>query len=123
MAFMGKIHQFFQHLANFSQNSLNMNKVELGDSDFETRLVKTGEKLGAKFFNKMIKHVEDNFLSKDIPAFAKSPFVKQTAGRIITLAATNTNTKNQESAAVSGEGKNLKSNINEPGKKIKEGVF
>ncbi len=117
MVFMGKIHQFFQHLANFSQNSLNMNKVKLGDSDFKTRLVKTGVKLGAKFFNKMIKHVEDNLLRKDIPAFAKSLFVEQTTGRIITLVATNTNAKNQKSAAVSGEGYKRKSDGNEPGKK------
>jgi hypothetical protein len=123
MVFMGKINQIFQHLANFSQNSLNTNKVKLGNSDFKTRLVKTGVKLGAKFFNKMIEHVEDNLLPKDIPAFAKSLFVEQTAGGIITLVATNTNAKNQESAAVSGEGNKRKSNGNEPGKKISRKEF
>jgi hypothetical protein len=51
-------------------------------------------KLGAKFINKMIKHVEDNLVLKEIPNFAKSLFVKQTAGGIITLAETNTNAKN-----------------------------
>jgi len=117
MVFMSKIHQFFQHLANFYQNSLNTNKLEVGDSAFETKLVKTGVKLGAKFINKMIEHVKDNLLSKDIPAFVKSLFIEQTAGGIITLAATNTNTKNQEGAAVSGEGNKRKSDSNEPGKK------
>ncbi len=115
------------HLANFSQNSLNTNKVELGDSDFDTRLVKTGVRPGAKFINKMIKHVKDNLVPKEIPNFAKSLFVKQTAQGIITLMATNTNAKNQKGAAVSGaivsgttvsgESKKRKSNRNEPGKK------
>jgi hypothetical protein len=117
MVFMSKIHHFFQHLANFSQNSLNMNKDKVGDSAFETKLVKTGVKLGAKFINKMIKHVEDNLLPKDIPAFAKSLFVKQTTGGIITLVATNTNAKNQEGATVSGEGNKCKSDGDEPGKR------
>jgi hypothetical protein len=65
----------------------------------------------------MIKHVKDNSLPKDIPAFAKSLFVKQTAGGIITIAATNTDTKNQEGTAISGEGNKCKSDGNEPGKK------
>jgi hypothetical protein len=117
MVFMSKIHQFFQHLANFSQNSLNTNKVEVGNSTFETKLVKTGVKLGAKFINKMIEHIEDNLLPKDIPAFARSLIVEQTIGGIITIVATNTNTKNQEGAAISGEGNKRKSDGNEPGKK------
>ncbi len=65
----------------------------------------------------MIEHVEDNLLLKDIPAFAKSLFVKQTARGIITLSATNTEAKNQEGATVSGEGNKSKSDGNEPGKK------
>ncbi len=115
------------HLANFSQNSLNTDKVELGDSDFDTRLVKTGVRLGAKFINKMIKHVKDNLVPKEILKFAKSLFVEQTTGGIITLAATNTNAKNQKGTAisgavvsgtaVSGESNKRKSNENEPGKK------
>ncbi len=127
MILMAKIHQMFMHLANFSQNSLNTNKVELGDSNFDTRLVKTGVRLGAKIINKMIKHVEDNSVPKEIPNFAKSLFVKQTAGGIITLTATNTDAKNQKGAAVSGavvsgttisgESNKRKSNGNEPGKK------
>ena len=96
MVFMGKIHHFFQHLANFLQNSVNTNKVEVGDSVFETKIVKTGVKLGAKFINKMIEHVENNSIPKDIPTFAKSLFVKQTAGGANTLATAKSNaTKNQ----------------------------
>jgi hypothetical protein len=127
MIFMAKIHQMFMHLANFSQNSLNTNKVELGNSDFDTRLVKTGVRLGAKFINKMIEHVKDNLVPKEIPNFAKSLFIKKTAGGIITLTETNTNAKNQKGAtvsgaivsgtAISGESNKRKSNGNEPGKK------
>jgi hypothetical protein len=117
MVFMSKIHQFFQHLANLSQNSLNTNKAKVGNSAFETKLVKTGVKLGANFINKMIKHVEDNLLSEDIPAFAKSLFVEQTAGQIITLSTTNTDAKNQEGNTISGEGNKRKSDGNGPGKK------
>ena len=32
--FMSKIHQFFMHLASFSQNLINTNKIEIGDSTF-----------------------------------------------------------------------------------------
>ncbi len=130
MVIMAKIPQMFMHLANFSQNSLNTNKVELGDSDFDTRLVKTEVRLGTKFINKMIKHVKDNLVPKEIPNFATSLFVEQTAGGIITLAATNTNAKNQKGAtvsgaivsgtAVSGESNKCKSNGDEPGKKSRK---
>ncbi len=115
------------HLANFSRNSLNTNKVELGDSDFDTRLVKSRVRLGAKFINKMIEHIEDNLVPKETPNFAKSLFVEQTAGGIITLGETNTNANKQKGAAVSGavisgtavsgESNKRKSNGNEPGKK------
>jgi hypothetical protein len=112
---------FFQHLANFSQNSINTNKVEVGDSVFETKIVKTGVKLGAKFINKMIEHVEDNLIPNDIPAFAKSLFVKQTAGGAITLATAKSEaTKNQEVVAASGEsGNKQKYNGHESGGKKK----
>ncbi len=107
MVFMEKIHQFFQLLANFLQNSVNTNKVKVGDSVFETKIVKTGVKLGAKFINIMIKHVEDNSIPKDIPAFAKNLFIKQTAGGAITLATAKSNaTRNQEVVAALGEAGN-----------------
>ncbi len=126
MVFMGKIHHFFQHLANFLQNSVNMNKVEVGDPVFETEIVKTGVKLGAKFINKMIEHVENNSIPKDIPAFAKSLFVKQTAGRANTLAAAKSNaTKNQEVIATLGEASNKQKSDGQEsgGKKISRKEF
>jgi hypothetical protein len=127
MVFMGKIHHFFQHLANFSQNSVTTNKVEVGDSVFETKIVKTSVKLRAKFINKMIERVKDNSIPKDIPAFAKSLFVEQTAGGAITLAMAKSNaTKNQEVVAALGEaGNKQKSNRHKSGgkKKLRKEFF
>lgn len=37
--FMVKIHQLFRYLASFSQNSINTNKVEIGDLDLETKQI------------------------------------------------------------------------------------
>jgi hypothetical protein len=34
MVFIGKISQVFQHIASFSQSSINMNKVELNKADY-----------------------------------------------------------------------------------------
>jgi hypothetical protein len=81
MVFMGKTHQFFQHLASFSQNSINTNKVELGLADLDERHIKTAIKLAAKFFKKMVDHIDDNSVPKEVPTFAKSLFVEQTSGR------------------------------------------
>ena len=80
MVFMSKIHQFFIHLASFSQNSINTNKIETGDDKFECKQVSVAVKLASKFFTKMQEHVEDNSIPKDVPAFAKSFFVKATGG-------------------------------------------
>jgi hypothetical protein len=85
-------------------------------------MVKTGVKLGAKFINKMIKQVKDNLIPKDIPAFVRSLFVKQTAGRAITLpaAAKTSVTNNQDVIAVSGKATNKrKSDGNKSGGKKK----
>ncbi len=71
MIFMGKLHQFFQLLASFSQNSLNTNKAEIGNSTLEIRHITIGMKLLAIFINKMAKHIYNNLISKEIPAFAK----------------------------------------------------
>jgi hypothetical protein len=73
MVFMGKIHQFFQNLASFSQNSLNTNKVELGLSDLDDKSIKTAVKLASKFFKKMADHIDDNSFPKEVPTFAKKP--------------------------------------------------
>ena len=35
MVFMAKNHQFFHHLALFLQNSINTNKIEMGDNKFD----------------------------------------------------------------------------------------
>jgi len=83
MIFMSKIHQFFMHLASFSQNSINTNKIETGDDKFETRSVSVAVKLASKFFAKMQEHIDDNSIPKDVPAFAKSFFVEATGGGFV----------------------------------------
>ncbi len=80
MVFMSKIHQFFMHLASFLQNSINTNKIETGNDKFECKQVSVAVKLASKFFSKMQEHVEYNSIPKDVPAFAKSFFVKATGG-------------------------------------------
>ena len=80
MVFMSKIHQFFMHLASFSQNSINTNKIKTGDSIFKTKQVSVLVKLASFFFAKMQEHIDDNSIPKDVSAFAKSFFVKATGG-------------------------------------------
>jgi hypothetical protein len=82
MVFMAKIHQFFMHLASFSQNSINTNKIEVGDNKFKVKNVSTMVRLAAKFFNKMQEHVDDNSIPKDVPAFAKSFFIEAPGGGV-----------------------------------------
>ncbi len=83
MVFMSNIHQFFMHLASFLQNLINTNKIETGDSKFETKQVSIAVKLATNFFAKMLEHVEDNSIPKDVPAFAKSFFVEATGGGFV----------------------------------------
>jgi hypothetical protein len=83
MIFMAKIHQFFMHLASFSQNSINTNKIETGDNKFETRSVSIAVKLVSKFFAKMQEHIDDNSIPKDVPAFAKSFFTEASGGGFV----------------------------------------
>jgi hypothetical protein len=80
MVFMAKIHQVFQLLAAFSQNSINTNKVELGLADLDDKHIKTAIKLATKFFKKMVDHIDNNSVPKEVPTFAKSLFVEQTLG-------------------------------------------
>jgi hypothetical protein len=82
MIFMGKLLQLFQHLASFLQNSINTSKDEIGHSALEIKHITIGMKHAAKFINKMFKHINNNSVSKEIPAFAKGLFVKQTVGCI-----------------------------------------
>jgi len=77
---MSKIHQFFMHLASFSQNLINTNKIETGNDKFETRSVSVAVKLASNFFAKMQEHIDDNSIPKDVPAFAKSFFVEARGG-------------------------------------------
>ena len=74
---MGKLHQCFQHLASFSQNSINTNKVELNDDTLDVKQVAVAVKLISKFFKKMTEHIEDSSVPKDIPPFARTFFVEQ----------------------------------------------
>ena len=83
MVFMSKIHQFFIHLALFSQNSINTNKIKIGDDKFKTKQVSIAVKLASKFFAKMQEHIDDNSIPKDVPAFAKSFFVEATGGGFV----------------------------------------
>jgi hypothetical protein len=80
---MSKTHQFFMHLASFSQNSINTNKIETGDSKFEMRSVSVAVKLASKFFAKMQEHIDDNSIPPDVPAYAKSFFVEATGGGFV----------------------------------------
>ena len=59
MVFMGKIHQLFQHLASFSQNSINTNKVEIGDANLETKQITIAVKFALKFMTKMLEHIDE----------------------------------------------------------------
>ena len=61
---MGKLHQFFQHLVSFSQNSINTNKVETNDNTLDVKQVTTAVKLVSKFFKKMTEHIEDSTVPK-----------------------------------------------------------
>ena len=63
---MGKLHQCFQHLASFSQNSMNTNKVELNDNALDIKHITTAVKLVSKFFKKMTEHIEDSSVPKEI---------------------------------------------------------
>jgi hypothetical protein len=93
MVFMGEIHQVFQLLALFSQNSINTNKVELGGTDLETKQITSVVKFALKFISKMFDHIKENFLSKHIPTFAKSLFIKSPTVGPVNQSHTNPSTK------------------------------
>jgi hypothetical protein len=82
MLFVGKLHQFFQHLASFSQNSINTNLVKHGNHGkrLNIKSVSTAAKLASKFLKKMTEHMEDNTVLKEVPAFACTLFVEQPGG-------------------------------------------
>jgi hypothetical protein len=92
MFFMGKLHQFIQHLALFSQNSINTNKVEHGittsDQGLDSKNIAIAVKLGPKLLKKMAEHIEDNMFPKEVPSFAISLFT-ETSSILLLLANTN----------------------------------
>jgi hypothetical protein len=79
---MAKLHQFFQNLALFSQNSVNTNLVGHGATgkELDIRNVSIAVKFAVKFWKKMNNHIEDNTVLKDIPSFARTMFVEQDSG-------------------------------------------
>ncbi len=92
MLFMGKLHQFFQHMALFSQNSVNTNRVEhsIKSEYLDIKSISIAIKLASKFWKKMTEHIDDNTVPKEIPSFAHSLFVEQAGGGFTTaLTATN----------------------------------
>ncbi len=76
MVFMAKIHQVFQLLAFFLQNSINTNKVELELADLDDKHVKTAIKLTTKFFKKMVNHINDNSVPK-VPPLQKASLLSK----------------------------------------------
>ncbi len=78
-----KVHQVFMHLASFFQNSINANKIELGEYNFDTKTVVTAIKLASKFFSKMQKHIDNNSVPKDVQTFARGFFVDATEGGFV----------------------------------------
>jgi hypothetical protein len=116
MVFMAKIHQVFQLLASFLQNLINTNKVELGLANLDDKHVKTTIKLTTKFFKKMVDHINNNSVPKEVPTFAKSLFVKQTLGGFAIAPPTIVAPKSNPTAqpATSKEGGKRKTNGKEP---------
>jgi hypothetical protein len=72
-----KLHQYFQHLALFSQNSINTNKVEHGittsDQGLDSKNIAIVVKLGSNFLKKMAEHIKDDTVPKEVPSSAQKP--------------------------------------------------
>ncbi len=113
MLFVGRLHQFFQHLALFSQNSVNTNLVKHEDhcKGLDIKSISTAVKLASKFLKKMTKHIVDDTVPKEVPEFAHTLFVEQPGGSL-----TNTPVveKTTETPPTNGKGKK---DGNEPKKK------
>jgi len=74
--FMNQLHNVFKACAGFLQNSVNNNIVELGSNDkLDTKLLATAVRIASKFYDKMLEHIEENYVPTSIPAFAKDLFV------------------------------------------------
>jgi hypothetical protein len=104
MLFSGTFHHFFQHLALFSQNSINTNLVKHGNhgKGLDIKSVSTAVKLASKFWKKMTKHIKDNTVLKEFPAFARTLFVKQPGDSFTNAQVIK---KTAETPATNGKGK------------------
>jgi hypothetical protein len=120
MLFMAKIHQFFQNLALFSQNSINTNLVEHGATGNELNIsnVVIAVKFAVKFWKKMNDHIEDDTIPKEIPSFVHSMFFEN-AGVAVATAAPVTMDKFAETPAALNEAKGKKSGEEPRNKKQK----
>jgi hypothetical protein len=84
MIFMAKLHQFFQNLALFSQNSVNTSLVEHGTTGnkLDIRNISIAAKFAAKFWKKMKNHIEDDTIPSEIPSFVHTMFMEPASGII-----------------------------------------
>jgi hypothetical protein len=120
MLFMAKIHQFFQNLVLFSQNSVNTNLVEHGATNNELNIsnVVIAVKFAMNFWKKMNDHIKDDTVPKEIPSFAHSMFFKN-AGVVVATAAPVTIDKSAKTPASLNEAKGKKSGEEPRNKKQK----
>ena len=58
--FMAKIHQLFRYLASFSHNSINTDKVEIGELDLET------QQIIQSLLLKMLEHIDENSIPQNL---------------------------------------------------------
>jgi hypothetical protein len=125
MVFMAKLHQFFQHLALFSQNLIDTNKIKLADTNLDLKNITIMVKLASKFLNKMQERIDNNSISKDVLAFGKSFFTESTEDGFICMAKSDKlkkpDTTQPTALSVSGGSKRkLLSNKQEGKKKTKK---
>ncbi len=117
---MAKIHQLFQNLALFSQNSVNTNLVEPGATGNKLNIsnVVVAVKFAVKFWKKMNDHIEDDTVPKENPSFARSMFFEN-AGVVMATAAPVAIDKSAKTPAASNEAKGKKSGKEPRNKKQK----
>ncbi len=112
---------FFSTLLCFPKNSINTNKIELADTNLDSKNVIIVVKLASKFLNKMQEHINNNLIPKDVPAFAKSFFTESRRDGFI-LAAKSDKSKKPDAIqptalSVSGGGKRKLHGNKQEGKK------
>ncbi len=114
MVFTGKLHQVFQHLASFSQNSINTNKVKLNTTNFNKKHLASAVKIASKFIKKIKEHIDENSIPKEIPTFARSLFTAKPDGSFKMLTTT-------PAISTTANGNLTETNLNESGKRKAEG--